>query len=321
MARKLYVCISLDVEEEGLFSGVYASGNVSVKNVQLLKRLAPLYRELGLPLTLFCAYPVFANPEACDTILWMRDNCGAEIGAHLHHWSTPPLDICPPAQPERTHRLKRDILAARLATLLIEGRNVTGTTLTSFRMGRWDLKKELLPLLAQYGILVDSSVCPLRAFPNGPNHFLAPSTPWWVQTPAGPILEAPLTQVPLWAPLSRLWHRVWRNSPRLLDSFHFFGALSANPVWHSLFIMKLAAALNMRRGNCLLNLFLHSSELMPHGSPHTPDQASADALVTKLTKFCHWLRQNFNLAGITASAIATLPDISWPVRAPQASDW
>lgn len=321
MARKLYVCISLDVEEEGLFSGAYAASNVTVKNVSLLKRLAPISSDLGLPLTLFCAYSVFEDKEASATILWLRDNYGAEIGAHLHHWSTPPIEVAPPGTPERTHRLNHEILAARLANLLTEGQKVTGTPLTSFRMGRWDLKKELLPLLARNGIKVDSSVCPLRAFRDGPDHFLAPSIPWWVHTEAGPILEAPLTQVPLWPPLAILWHKLWHTSPRLLDTFHFFGALSPNPVWHSLSIMKVAAKLNIRRGNPLLNLFLHSSELMPGGSPHTPNQAASDALLAKLTNFCRWLRQNFDLSGITASAVADLPCVSWPVRTPAASDW
>lgn len=321
MAKKLYVCLSLDVEEEGLFSGVYASSNVTVKNVSLLKRLAPISSELGLPLTLFCAYSVFADKEAASTILWLRDRFGAEIGAHLHHWSTPPLEAAPAARPERTHCLQQDILAAKLASLLAAGQKVTGVPLTSFRMGRWDLKKELLPMLAQHGIRVDSSICPLRAFPNGPDHFLAPCVPWWVQTVSGPILEAPLTQVPLWPPLSRLWHRLWRKFPHILDSFHFLGAMSPNPVWHSLAIMKLATRLNMSRGNSLLNLFLHSSELMPGGSPHTPDQAASDALLAKLVNFCRWLRENYDPTGVTASAIADLPDISWPIRIPLATDW
>ena len=90
-APALRVVVSLDVEEEGLFSGRYAASDCGVRNVALLPRLAPLSRELGFPLTLFCAHTVFASAEARPVLAWMRDHCGAEIGAHLHHWSTPPL--------------------------------------------------------------------------------------------------------------------------------------------------------------------------------------------------------------------------------------
>ena len=152
----LRVIVSLDVEEEGLFSGNYAATGCGVRNVALLRRLAPLTRELGFPLTLFCAHTVFANSEACEHLAWMRDHCDAEIAAHLHHWSTPPLDEgqhTPPAHTEkhgppiRTDRLPRQLLRQRLRTLLDAGRDFQGAPLTSFRMGRWDLKASVRPLL------------------------------------------------------------------------------------------------------------------------------------------------------------------------------
>lgn len=54
--KNLAVCISLDVEEEGLFSGSYQAWNCSVTNVQRLRKLEPLCRELGFPLTLLCTH-------------------------------------------------------------------------------------------------------------------------------------------------------------------------------------------------------------------------------------------------------------------------
>ena len=193
----LRVVVSLDVEEEGLFSGSYASRGCSVRNVALLERLAPLSDELGFPLTLFCAHTVLTDTAACRTLEKMRDHHGAEIAAHLHHWSTPPLDAqSGSGTPQRTHTLDRDLLRRRLATLLEAGRVFNGAPLTSFRMGRWDLKNCVRPLLAEQGITLDSSVCPLRQHKGGPDHFLAPADPYWVDgaTPDGtPLLEAPIT--------------------------------------------------------------------------------------------------------------------------------
>ena len=76
-APVLRVVVSLDVEEEGLFSGRYAASDCGVRNVALLPRLAPLSQELGFPLTLFCAHTVFASAEARPVLAWMRDHCGA----------------------------------------------------------------------------------------------------------------------------------------------------------------------------------------------------------------------------------------------------
>ena len=183
----LRVIVSLDVEEEGLFSGHYATSGCGVSNVSLLPRLAPLSRDLGFPLTLFCAHTVFADARACHVLEQMRDHYGAEIGAHLHHWSTPPASpLDPPheGQPTRTDKLPRDLLRQRLATLLDAGREFQGAPLTSFRMGRWDLKDCVRPLLSEAGIKVDSSVCPLRHFPGGPDHFLAPADPYCWRHPS-----------------------------------------------------------------------------------------------------------------------------------------
>ena len=322
----LRVVISLDVEEEGLFSGSYAATGCGVRNVDLLPKLAPLSAELGFPLTLFCAWTVFDSAPARAVLERMRDTHGAEIGAHLHHWSTPPLEgTAPSGAPVRTHLLPRDLLRRRLRTLLDAGRRFQGAPLTSFRMGRWDLKAEVRPLLGGEGILVDSSVCPLRAFPGGPDHFLAPADPYWVPgAPGKPLLEAPITQVPLVPGLPRLWHRLARRDQALLDRFHFFGALSANPFWHGAAAMRLATRLHVRRGGKVLGLFWHSSEMLPGGSPHVRDEDAARAALDKIFSFCRWLRDHFAVEGVTATRLWELaPELDFPRHdgAPDGGDW
>ena len=321
----LRVVVSLDVEEEGLFSGSYASRGCSVQNVALLQRLAPLSDELGFPLTLFCAHTVLTDAAACRTLEKLRDHHGAEIAAHLHHWSTPPLDAhSGSGTPPRTHTLDRDLLRRRLATLLEAGRRFDGAPLTSFRMGRWDLKNCVRPLLAEQGITLDSSVCPLRQHKGGPDHFLAPADPYWVDgaTPDGtPLLEAPITQIPLLRPLPALWRALIRDIPRR-DAFHFWGALSANPFWHNARVMRAAARLHHARGGKVLSIFWHSSELMPGGSPQTPDQRASDAHFEKIFAFFRWLRQRLPVQGVTAAQLrAEAPRMAFPHRPSGPGDW
>ena len=323
----LRVIVSLDVEEEGLFSGSYAAKGCGVRNVALLRRLAPLTSELGFPLTLFCAHTVFANAEACAHLAWMRDHCNAEIAAHLHHWSTPPLDAdadqpTPEKQgpPIRTDRLPRELLRQRLRTLLDAGHDFQGAPLTSFRMGRWDLKSAVRPLLAEEGITFDSSVCPLRVFRDGPDHFLAPSDPYWLADAPG-LLESPVTQIPLSRTLARLWHGCARDAA-WADSFHFWGALSPNPVWHSAAVMRASARLHMARGGQVLSLFWHSSEMLPGGSPNIPDQQAAGALYGKIYDFLAWLARNYAVRGVTAAQLrAQAPGLNFGPRPAGKGDW
>jgi hypothetical protein len=319
----LYVIVSLDVEEEGLFSGRYPAAGCGVRNVALLPRLAPLTRELGFPLTLFCAYTVFDNADARRALAFMRDKCGAEIAAHLHHWSTPPLRpvSAETKTPVRTHRMGDSLLRQCLDSLLTAGRRFQGAPLTSFRMGRWDLKSTLRPLLGEFGITLDSSVCPLRAFRDGADHFLAPADPYWVDGAGQGLLESPVTQIAPAPWLARLWRKHVRR-PVLLDSFHFWGAVSANPVWHGEKIMRLATRLHVFRGGRVLHLFWHSSEMLPGASPNVPDKTASRALFKKICSFLQWLKENFTVCAVTTAQLrSAAPALNFPGRPAGKGDW
>lgn len=340
--QPIRVIISLDVEEEGLFSGRYASTQCRVENVALLPKLSPLTQELGFPLTLLCAHSVLTNAKACTTLAHMRDKVGAEIGAHLHHWSTPPL--CPSADtevhqsPQRSDVMDRDLLRQRLRTLLRAGQEFQGAPLTSFRMGRWDLKSCVRPLLEEEGILVDSSVAPLRLFAQGPDHFLAPTDPYWPTASKADastrLLEVPITQISWLPALARVWYGLGKALPAakqatFIDKYKFFGAMSANPVWHSAAVMRVATRLHVARGGKVLSLFWHSSEMLAGASPNVPNQKAADALLQKIDNYLKWLRENFAVQGIHLSTLHSDPiAATFPTLSPkpalcgqEAGDW
>lgn len=298
---ELTVIVSLDVEEEGLFSGSYKTAGCGVENIALLRKLEPLSNELGYPLTLFCAHTVFANHHACEHLAYMRDKCQAEIALHLHHWSTPPIqDATATGKPMPSDKMSRNLLFEKLQNLVQIGQAFQGAPLTSFRMGRWDFKNCLRPLLADLGITVDSSVCPLRSYPDGPDFFLAPSDPYWAETKA-PLLVVPITQIPVIPGLDKVWYALCRKRQNLLDSFHFWNVASANPVWHGESIMRLAARSHVRRGGRVLSLFWHSSEMLPGGSPNVPNAKAAAALLQKIYHFLSWLNDHFTVHAMTAA--------------------
>jgi hypothetical protein len=110
---------------------------------------------------------------------------------------------------------------------------------------------------------------------------------------------------------------------RLLDSFHFWGALSANPVWHSATVMRLAARWHVERGGKVLCLFWHSSEMMPGASPRITTQEHADALLGRVYDFLRWLKESYSATGVTLASLARDPLAqSFPARpADECGDW
>ena len=74
----------------------------------------------------------------------------------------------------------------------------------------------------------------------------------------------------------------------------------------------------------MLSLFWHSSEMLPGGSPHVPDEAAARAALDKIFLFCRWLREHFAVEGVTATRLWELaPELDFARRdgAPGGGDW
>ena len=262
--------ISLDVEEEGLFSGRYPRES-GVTNVAELRRLEFIPREFGLPLTLLVSYRVARDPAACGVLARWRDLYRAEIGVHLHPWSTPPFADLNWPEPVPAEQLPLPLLRDKFAHLVQAVQDSLGGTPASFRMGRFDFGPKVLGLLPEFGLQVDSSIVPLTLKGAGA-YFLAPAEPF----PLLPDLwEVPLTLVPLVASLPRALARLALLCPgasgrHLLSRFKYWGATGIQPAWFPLASMRLAAGLHRRRGGRVLTMFFHSSELKPGASPAVP---------------------------------------------------
>jgi len=314
MNLPLYLAITIDVEEEGLFSGRYPRSGATVANVAELKQLEFIPREFGFPLTLLATYPVVQNPAAREVLMSWREKHGAEIGVHLHPWNTPPFLDLPHPEPIPTAKLPTALLEQKLRFLVDCHTETFQAAPRSFRMGRFDWSSSLLKLLPRSGLGVDSSMVPLTCDGDGPKNFLASSDPFWLDFPDSPglrVLEAPVTMVPLWGYSARLWHRLVSRLPAkaaefLLSRFRYVGAVGPHPSWYSAFTTRLAARLHKRRQGQVLTLFLHSSELMPGGCHDFPDDASINRLVDKFRDFLTWLVEQGPVSGVTLS---DLPDL------------
>lgn len=294
-AHPLRLVVSLDVEEEGLFGGRYARRGTTVANVAHLERLVPLIRDRHLPVTLFCAHSVFVDAAARAVLERLRERCEVEIGAHLHHWNTPPVQeggsdyVDAGSVPE-------EIMEAKLAALFEAGRRFQGAPPTSFRMGRWDLRRNLWPLLARAGVRVDASVRPLHCGRGGPDHYDAPSDPYLVRVDGTELLEVPLTCTPLFPTLPDGIRRCGAGARGLLQKW---GALALLPVYHPLWAMRAITRLHVARGGRVISLTWHSSEMMPGGAPHVPDAAAVARLLHRLDAYLDWLTTTWAVEGFT----------------------
>lgn len=310
------VVFSVDVEEEGLFSGRYAPVAAGVTNVESLRRLEFVTREFGLPVTLLCTWPVLNDPDCRAILRRWQDELGAEVGAHLHPWNTPPLDNPGGDAWTPSAQMPTQLLDAKLAELVRSCREATGKAPASFRMGRFDLGPKVRDLLPGHGLRVDSSIVPARWSAALPEGFFSPADPYPLLSDEHGrtrLWEAPITLVPL---LPALRTAAWRAARLLgpgagvwlLRHFKTVAAAGAIPVWYPLPSMKLGARLHLARAGRVIHLFIHSSELMPGASPHVPDEAAVARVVRRIRTFIHWLHDRAKpLGGLHGTTLAGLP--------------
>ncbi len=312
----LYVSIVIDTEEEGLFSGRFPR-KVTVDNVAQLPKLAPLSEECGIPLTLVCAHPVFMDVKACNVLELMRKKYNAEIGAHLHYWSTPPYNEQEQSEDimlsyVEAKNVPKYELSKKLHALLIAAENFCGHRISTFRMGRWDMSKEIWSILAENGIKVDSSIRPWQYPKNWRDHFLAPTQPYAVNVADKTIIEIPDTSVPLFPVNPKISKALYSAPSFLKHSWHRSIVMLPSPVHHNLAYMKAAALIMLARGDRVLNLTWHSTEIVAGATPHLPNQASVDKVIKRAKDFLNWLTKQVPVYGITLGQLAHEKNLSIP---------
>ena len=309
------LAFTIDVEEEGLFSGRYQPEGPPTSNIPYLSQLDPLVAEFDLRPTLMVSYQAVRDPRHGAYINDLCQRWHGEIGAHLHAWNTPPLVDLPYRQPVPSELIPRDILTAKLESLF-KALGDLGVEPTSFRMGRFNLGPRMLSILSDTTIIVDSSVAPMRSYYGGPQHLAAPTDPYYPD-PAHPdrpgdsdILEAPLTILPLLSGVGAVFRRLeslpFPPGPWAAWAAQYLASLPAQPVWTGLNRLKLACQLHRRRGGRVLTVFLHSSELMPGCCPRHPGQKQVTRFLERLRNFLVWLRQDLAAEPVTLSELARL---------------
>jgi hypothetical protein len=231
---------------------------VTTENARYLPRFQSLCERHGLKPTWLTNYEMARSPvfgEFADDVL--RRGAG-EIGMHLHAWDSPPLTPGPRGHaylPEYPDGVMREKVA--FITALLEDR--FATKMLSHRAGRWGFDARYARILLEHGYRVDCSVTPHVSWaqypgdpdgPGGPDFTGFPTTPYFLdpdridRAGSSTLLEVPVSIVPLNGRPE--WLRPRGGNRESMKA-----------------ILELARE---QRWPCVL-FILHSSELMPGGSP------------------------------------------------------
>ncbi|NIL96738.1 MAG: polysaccharide deacetylase family protein, partial [Planctomycetales bacterium] len=151
----LDLIVTVDTEEEGLWSGTFRSRQNTVANIQEVPRFQQLCDRFGIRPTYLVDWPVLEDQPAVRILDGIQQAGGCEIGAHLHPWCNPPLAEA--VTPHETYmcNLTESAQRDKLVALTDRVQQRFGQRPTSFRAGRYGLDATGARLLAELGYRVD----------------------------------------------------------------------------------------------------------------------------------------------------------------------
>jgi hypothetical protein len=308
------VLVGIDTEADDQWSEA-GRARLSVKNALRLPALQGLFDSLGVRPTYLVSHEMAASDESRGVLRDLLATGRCEIGAHLHPWSTPSSRESNPTAHTFPHQLPDAALEAQLRELTERIEADLGVRPSTYRAGRWGVDGRSLRILEGLGYRVDTSVDPLlNERRKGGTLFagasVAPYHPDYedVRRPGkASILEIPVssaTMPPLPKPLEHLY--------ALLPPIPYRGALKRfglRPVWlrpsyTPLPDMKALATRLAAQGVPCFNIPFHSSEVLPGGSPYTPDERSVQRLLDDLKALLEYLVSGLGAVGRTLGEFA-----------------
>lgn len=290
--------------------------NLTVRNAERLPALQALFEEFGARPTYVVTYEMATREESAPVLRELARSGRCEIGAHLHPWSSPPFRPEDLASHTYPHNLPTELLERQLSELTEVIESSLGVRPTTYRAGRNGLDGRSLGILERLGYTVDTSVDPLfnekrkggAAFAGAPLEPYHPD-PADVRRPGDSrLLEIPITAAtdpPLPKSVESLYAR--------LPPIPYRGALKRlglRPVWLRPSYTPLSGMLSLARrlaarGASCLNIIFHSSEVLPGGSPYTPDAASVTRFLDDLRRLLECALGELGAVGRTYGEFAS----------------
>lgn len=317
------LAVTIDTEADAQWE---PSVPLTTKNVAFWLPFQELCERHGVTPTYLITSEIVEDERARGLLGEWSARGAAEVGAHLHPWTTPPYvdrpglryndpaHVFPSQLPDELLREKTTVLTEQIEAAF-------GSRPTSYRAGRFGFDRRLARYLADAGYAVDSSVTPLwswRGYPGldgagGPD-FRAHSPHPFLIRGGGPrgLLEIPVTLFATYRPLQRspLLLEAYRSLPvRAVRKLFLSHWLLPQPMWlapdprYSAEDIAAVWRCAAEAGMTATVMMFHSSELMPGGSPFRPDARSVRELLACLDEFFTFVRrQAGNFASLTAMA-------------------
>ena len=301
------ILITIDTEGDNLWKWRLGDA-ITTENAKYLPRFQELCENYGFIPTYLTNYEMARDVFFADYFKKKSLDGKCEIGMHLHAWNSPPDFELPvrtdviPGQPFLIE-YPDEIMEEKISYMTDLLENTFEKKILVHRAGRWATDERYFRLLDKYGYKVDCSVTPgidwSGAAGQSPDskcndYSSAPTEPY-------PIDGTGIVEIPVSV---RENHRVKIGKSagiRKTIRKYFEAKKGHGPVWlrprnssdNLQDMMYLTDIISKEKKTDYIMFMIHSSELMPGGSPSFPDQESIERLYTNLDVLFKKLGEGF----------------------------
>ncbi|OPY00829.1 MAG: hypothetical protein A4E61_01856 [Syntrophorhabdus sp. PtaB.Bin184] len=301
------VAITIDTEED-LWSE-YVPAPCPVENIDSIPLAQDIFDRYDAIPTYLVDYPVVIDAHASRLLQGILEKGRCELGTHCHPWNTPPYGGDASERATMLCNLEDGVVRSKMENLHKAFVARFGVTPVSFRAGRWGFGPAVARSIQDLGYRVDSSVIPLVDWSvyGGPDFFDAPRHPYrlspvsiLVPTEDGDLLEAPPT-TGFFQSNAEFCRKVFRYIMKsdlatrlkgigLLERSRIINLRWLSPEFSSGEDMLLLAERLVRQGTLFLNMYFHSTSLLPGKSPFVRDEKDLQRFLLKIRMFLQHAR-------------------------------
>ncbi len=298
--RKKFI-ITIDTEADNQWD---SNHECSTENAEYLPRFQELAEKYGYKPVWLTTYEMAENEYFVNYFKNKQDANLCEIGMHLHAWNTPPSYNLESKTKERSYLIEYPLEVMEekiksLDNLLLEKFNVKPI---SHRSGRWATNEEYFKLLKKYGYKMDCSITPHINWKNslgqtgisGSDYSKESEKPNEIYEN---ILEIPMT-------IKKVHMLDLKKSYSLKKKFKkIIRYIIGQKQWvrpsNSFDISGIKRVIDICNKNGEYVMFMiHSSELMPNGSPNFKNEADIEKLYKNIDDIFSYVK-SLGYEGIT----------------------
>lgn len=285
--------ITIDTEGDNLWN--WSEGEeITTKNVYFLQRFQDLCDQYNFKPVWLSNWEMIQNADYVKFIDKGLERGVCELGMHLHAWNTPPIT---PLYGNKNSGLPYlieypvEMMEEKIGSITDLIHRKFGLMPISHRVGRWAMNDDYFQLLHKYGYKVDCSYTPGINWrkSNGRTSGIGGSD--YSKVCSSPQIIHGICEVPVTTKKTR---RIFvRGGGRTIWYMLKGQTLWLRPNGHNLKEMCWLVKECSKSEEGYLMFMLHSSELMPGGSPTFRDEGSIEILYQHLNIIFHQISKDY----------------------------